>query len=115
LGFADVGLNWLHPNRDTSCFLCWSLLIVTLWEKWIKELLVVFWILLPSSVDSWGLAEPCSFFWIELLLLILVWCFASVLDCWQQRLELPLRTTSKQAHNQLVLLFIFLSYLWSVG
>jgi hypothetical protein len=44
-------------------------------KKGIKELLVVFWQLLATLTDSGHLAEPGSFFWIKLPLLIHEWCF----------------------------------------
>jgi hypothetical protein len=43
-------------------------------EKCTKKLVVVFWQLLATSSDSGRLAEPCDFFWIDLLLLIHEWC-----------------------------------------
>ena len=61
-----------------------------------------FWRLLQPPAD-WP-AETRGFFWIEPLLPIHVWCSASGLDCWQQRLESPQRTTSKQVQVPLLLL-----------
>lgn len=61
-----------------------------------------FWPLLQPPAD-WP-AETRGFFWIEPLLPIHVWCSASGLDCWQQRLESPQRTTSKQVQVPLLLL-----------
>ena len=89
--------------------------------------------------------EPCSFFWIELQLLICDWCLPSGLDysCWflggiyqvvwtvaansclvfasgldreKRRLESSQRTISKQVHF-LCILIIFLSHFlwWVVG
>jgi hypothetical protein len=62
-------------------------------EKCIQELLVVFQLHLATSANWYQLTESHStqtlsqgFFWISPLLLILVWCFASGLVCWQQRL-----------------------------
>jgi hypothetical protein len=60
--FAEYRLPWLHR------------------EKHIKEQLTVFLLLLATSKDSWPYLEPHGFFWIKLLVLIHVWCFASRLD-----------------------------------
>jgi hypothetical protein len=49
---------------------------------------------LAASADSCQWAKPSSFFWIEPLLLICVWCFLRELDYWQGRLELSPRTIS---------------------
>lgn len=64
------------------------------------------WLLLVAPMDSYKLAEP-HFFWIKPLVLICVWCFAVGQDCWQQRLESPERTISKQVHNSCLLLTFF--------
>jgi hypothetical protein len=40
-------------------------------EKHTKKLLVVFWLLLAAPADSCRSAEPQSFFWIKLLLLLI--------------------------------------------
>ena len=50
---------------------------------------------LAASEDTCRSAEPHRFFWIKPRLLICVWCLAGGQDCWQQKLELPQRTTSK--------------------
>lgn len=61
---------------DTGTFVCLAFftdhcLLRLCREKCTKELLVVFWWLLATSVV---LGQPCGFFCIELLLLIPEWC-----------------------------------------
>jgi hypothetical protein len=68
-------------------------------EKCTKELLVVFQLLPATTADSCRSVLPLDFFWMEALLLIHVWCFASGLDFRQQRLEPPQGTISKQVHT----------------
>ena len=48
-------------------------------EKLTKELLVMFWHLLPASADSGRLVQPQSFFWIKLPLLTGVNSIADIL------------------------------------
>lgn len=61
--FADLCLPWLCRDKHA------------------KELLGVLQLLLGASTDSCHRAEPCGFFWIELLLPICVWYVPIRLDC----------------------------------
>ena len=56
--FTDHYLSWLSREKCT------------------KELIVIFWWLLATSLDLGRFAEPQGFFWIKLPLLIHEWCLA---------------------------------------
>jgi hypothetical protein len=70
-----VALLTLAFGDDTLALVCLAFFsgLCLLWlhgEKHTKELLVVFWLVLTTSMDLCHLVEPHSFFWTELLLLI---------------------------------------------
>ena len=112
-----VGLCWCWPLLST--LLHWFTLLssqIFTCEKCTKELLVVLWLILAASSDLCRSAETCSFFSIGQLPLIPVWCSANGLDYWQQRLESPQRTISKQVYNPHFILTRLSPYLlWMVS
>jgi hypothetical protein len=70
-----AGLHWallalIFPNTDSLVLFTDHCLLCLHREKCTKELLMVFQQLLDASTDLGQLAEPCGFFWIDLLLLI---------------------------------------------
>jgi hypothetical protein len=106
--FAGHHLSWVHR------------------EKYTKELLVVFWQLLATSMGSGQLAEPHSFFWVYLHLLIHEWCLwvdqtttadSCELNCWYPDNEdwnWPPGTICKQVHTSFALLTFPFHHLWWV-
>lgn len=124
LGFAGTGLLWLCCVALVHlATLCWSLFVWLHRERETHQ---------RSSggvlVDLVWLAEFCSFFWINLLLLTHEWCLrvdwaasagSSELNCWYPDIEGRIRTKelllNRSTPSFALLTFLFHYLWWAVG
>ena len=123
-----TGLHWYWPSlRMLLHWFTFILLLIIACHDFIKEMrqrTSSCFLMIPQVLCI--SAEPCSFFWFKLLLLIHIWwtvychcwfvfCgFFSGLALWKQRFVWSQRTISKQVYNSHFLLTFIFPYLWCV-